>query len=103
VSETKPEYKVEQVIDIDGEKYAVPTYAELAEMVYRLRIQFNKSERDKEMVRIEEAELEELRRDCADSQNHNEGVINRIFKQLQDAGYEGTLSEMVDAVLADAK
>jgi len=34
------------------------------------------------------------------SKNHNEGVIDRIIKQLRDAGFTGTLSEMVDEAIA---
>ena len=44
-------------------------------------------------------ELLQLRADALVSQNHNSAVSDRIYKQLQDAGYHGTLSEMVDAVL----
>lgn len=44
-------------------------------------------------------ELLELRADAETSQNHNAGVIDRIVEQLRDAGYHGTLSEMVDDVL----
>lgn len=46
--------------------------------------------------------LYELMRDANYSKNHNEGVIDRIVEQLRDAGYTGTLSEMVDDVLDDA-
>jgi hypothetical protein len=45
------------------------------------------------------AELLDLRRDAADSQNHNSGVIDRIYRQLQDAGFHGTLSEMVEQAI----
>jgi hypothetical protein len=44
-------------------------------------------------------ELLDLRRDAADSQNHNSGVIDRIYLQLQDAGFHGTLSEMVEQAI----
>lgn len=40
-----------------------------------------------------------LQADAETSQNHNAGVIDRIVAQLRDAGYTGTLSEMVDEVL----
>ncbi len=42
------------------------------------------------------AELLALRADASTSQNHNAGVIDRIVEQLREAGYTGTLSEMVD-------
>jgi len=42
---------------------------------------------------------EELKADAETSQNHNSAVTDRIVQQLRDAGYEGTLSEMVNAVL----
>lgn len=42
------------------------------------------------------AELLALRTDAETSQNHNAGVIDRIVDQLREAGYTGTLSEMVD-------
>jgi len=41
----------------------------------------------------------QLEADAETSQNHNEGVIDRIVAQLRDAGYEGTLSHMIDSVL----
>lgn len=41
-------------------------------------------------------ELLELRADAKTSQNHNAAVIDRIVDQLREAGYTGTLSEMVD-------
>ena len=44
-------------------------------------------------------ELLALRADAETSQNHNAGVIDRIVEQLREAGYTGTLSEMVDEVL----
>lgn len=47
-------------------------------------------------------ELLELRADAETSQNHNAGVIDRIVDQLREAGYHGTLSEMVDQA-CDAK
>ena len=42
--------------------------------------------------------LLQLRADALTSQSHNAAVIDRIVTQLRDAGYSGTLSEMVDAV-----
>jgi hypothetical protein len=42
-------------------------------------------------------ELLQLRADALTSQSHNAAVIDRIAQQLRDAGYSGTLSEMVDA------
>jgi hypothetical protein len=33
------------------------------------------------------------------SQNHNDAVIDRIYRQLQDAGFHGTLSKMVEQAL----
>jgi hypothetical protein len=42
------------------------------------------------------AEILELRADAETSQNHNAGVIDRIVEQLREAGYTGTLSDMVD-------
>ena len=48
------------------------------------------------------AELLALRADAETSQNHNVGVIDRIVEQLREAGYTGTLSEMVDEVIAKA-
>ena len=47
-------------------------------------------------------ELLDLRADAETSQNHNVGVIDRIVEQLREAGYTGTLSEMVDEVIAKA-
>jgi len=44
-------------------------------------------------------ELKQLKKDAFISENHNTGVIDRIVAQLRDAGYEGTLSHMVDSVL----
>jgi hypothetical protein len=41
-------------------------------------------------------ELLALRADAETSQNHNAGVIDRIVAQLREAGYTGTLSDMVD-------
>lgn len=113
MSEVKTKYLAvepyEAIIDIDGEKYAVPSYDELAEMVYRLRNQVNQLFRKDDemitelMVRAKEERIAELERDCFDSQNHNTGVIDRIIQQLRDAGYTGTLSEMVDAVIHDSE
>ena len=48
------------------------------------------------------AELLALRADAETSQNHNAAVIDRIVEQLREAGYTGTLSEMVDEVIAKA-
>ena len=42
------------------------------------------------------SELLAIRADAETSQNHNVGVIDRIVEQLREAGYTGTLSEMVD-------
>ena len=47
-------------------------------------------------------EILELRADASTSQNHNAGVIDRIVEQLREAGYTGTLSDMVDEVIAKA-
>ena len=44
-----------------------------------------------------------LRDDAETSQNHNAGVIDRIVEQLREAGYTGTLSEMVAEVIATAR
>lgn len=48
-------------------------------------------------------ELLDLRADAETSQNHNAGMIDRIVEQLREAGYTGTLSEMVNNVIEDAK
>lgn len=48
------------------------------------------------MVESMANEIDDLRADAETSQNHNAGVIDRIVAQLRDAGYTGTLSEMVD-------
>jgi hypothetical protein len=40
-------------------------------------------------------ELAQLRADAETSQNHNAAVIDPLIAQLRDAGYTGTLSEMV--------
>jgi len=48
-------------------------------------------------------ELEKLRADALTSQSHNAAVIDRIVTQLRDAGYLGTLSEMVDAACSYCK
>jgi hypothetical protein len=40
-------------------------------------------------------ELEQLRADAETSQNHNAAVIDPLIAQLRDAGFTGTLSEMV--------
>jgi len=45
--------------------------------------------------------IAELEADCETSINHNAGVIDRIIDQLRDAGYTGTLSNMIDAVLSN--
>jgi len=50
-----------------------------------------------------EAELLQLRADALASQSHNAAVIDRIVQQLRDAGYSGTLSEMVDAACEASK
>jgi predicted RNA-binding protein len=42
------------------------------------------------------SELLAIRADAETSQNHNAGVIDRIVEQLREAGYTGTLSDMVD-------
>jgi len=39
--------------------------------------------------------LSDLRADAETSQNHNAAVIDPLIAQLRDAGYTGTLSEMV--------
>ena len=49
------------------------------------------------------AELLALRADASTSQNHNAAVIDRIVAQLREAGYTGTLSEMVTEVIATAR
>ena len=49
------------------------------------------------------AELLAIRADAETSQNHNAGVIDRIVEQLREAGYTGTLSEMVTEVIATAR
>jgi hypothetical protein len=41
------------------------------------------------------SELLALRADAETSQNHNAAVIDPLITQLRDAGYEGTLTEMV--------
>ena len=48
-------------------------------------------------------ELLAIRADAETSQNHNTAVIDRIVEQLREAGYTGTLSEMVAEVIATAR
>lgn len=55
------------------------------------------------MVESMANEIDDLRADAETSQNHNAGVIDRIVDQLREAGYTGTLSEMVNNVIEDAK
>jgi uncharacterized protein YihD (DUF1040 family) len=49
------------------------------------------------------SELLALRADAETSQNHNAAVIDPLIAQLREAGFTGTLSEMIDDVIRGAK
>jgi len=53
-----------------------------------------------ETVKSMASELLALRADAETSQNHNATVIDPLVTQLRDAGYTGTLSEMVGQACA---